>query len=216
LRKKLKVLVFDFDGTLVESNKIKDNAFYSIFGEWPEHRDAMMKWHLANNTTVRQDKFRYFVEVILGQQGDYELIEKLTKRFSELSYQAIVDCSMVDGAQEFLDTFRNKVQMLLVSATPHNELKKILKARLLTRYFKEIQGGPINKLEVLKKVISAKKISPDEMLYFGDSPEDLQAAKTLGCHFIGRKSCRELITLTNPIYSDFVKIKEHLDLCYVF
>ena len=216
MRKKLKVLALDFDGTLVESNKIKDNAFYSIFGEWPEHRDAMMKWHLANNTMVRQDKFRYFVEVILGQQGDYELIEKLTNKFSELSYKAIVDCSMVDGAQEFLDAFRNKVQMLLVSATPHNELKKILKARRLTRYFKEIQGGPINKVEVFKKFISVKKISPDEMLYIGDSPEDLQAAKTLGSHFIGRKSCRELNTLTNPIYPDFVKIKEHLDFCYVF
>ena len=106
--------------------------------------------------------------------------------------------------------------MFLVSATPHNELRKILKARLLTRYFKEIQGGPNNKVEVLKKIISAKKISPDEMLYIGDSPEDLEAAKILGSHFIGRKSCRELITLTNPIYSDFVKIKEHLDLCYVF
>ena len=215
MRKKLKVLALDFDGTLVESNKIKDKAFYSIFGEWPEHRDAMMQWHLADNTMVRQDKFRYFVEVILGQQGDYELIEKLTNKFSELSYKAIVDCSMVDGAQEFLDAFRKKVQMLLVSATPHNELKKILKARRLTRYFKEIQGGPINKVDVLKKVISVKKISPDEMLYIGDSPEDLQAAKTLGCHFVGRKSCRKLNFLTNPVYADFVKIKEHLDRCYV-
>ena len=86
MRKKLKVLALDFDGTLVESNKIKDKAFESIFGEWPEHRDAMMQWHLADNTMVRQDKFRYFVEVILGQRGDDELIEKLTKRFSELSF----------------------------------------------------------------------------------------------------------------------------------
>ena len=90
LRKKLKVFVLDFDGTVVESNKIKDQAFENIFSEWPEHRHAMMKWHFANNTMVRQDKFRYFVEVILGQQGDDELIEKLTKRFSELSYKAIV------------------------------------------------------------------------------------------------------------------------------
>jgi phosphoglycolate phosphatase-like HAD superfamily hydrolase len=216
MRQKIKVIALDFDGTLVESNKIKDNAFYSIFGEWPEHRTAMMKWHIANNMMFRQDKFRYFVEVILGRQGDYELIGKLTQKFSELSYKAIVDCSMVDGAQEFLDSFRNKVPMLLVSATPHDELKKILTARLLTRYFKEVQGGPINKTEVLKKFISIKKISPDEILYIGDSPEDLQTAKTLGSHFIGRKSCRELNTSTYPIYTNFVKIKDHLDLCYAF
>ena len=216
MRKKLKVLAIDFDGTLVESNEIKDKAFDSIFSKWPEHREAMMQWHLANNTIDRQEKFRYFVEVILGKHGHVELIEKLTKRFSELSYEAIVNCPMVDGAQEFLDAYVSKVQLFLVSATPHNELCKILKARLLTRYFKEIQGGPINKVEVFKKIISVKKISPDEMLYIGDSPEDLQAAKTLGSHFVGRKSCRELNTITNPIYPDFVKIKEHLDLCYVF
>ena len=216
MRKKLKVLALDFDGTLVESNKIKDNAFYSIFGEWPEHRDAMMQWHLANNTMVRQDKFRYFVEVILRQKGDDELIEKLTKRFSELSYEAIVNCPMVDGAQEFLDAYVSKVQLFLVSATPQNELSKILKARLLIRYFKEIHGAPINKEKVLKKISSVENISTDKMLYIGDSPEDQQAAKTLGCHFIGRKSCRELNVLTNPVYPDFVKIKEHLDFCYVF
>ena len=175
-----------------------------------------MKWHIANNMMVRQDKFRYFVEIILGRQGDYELIEKLTNKFSELSYNAIVDCSMVDGAQEFLDAFRNKVPMFLISATPHDELKKILKARLLTSYFEEVQGGPIYKAEVLKKIISIKKISPDEMLYIGDSPEDLQTAKTIGIHFIGRKSCRELNISTYPIYADFVKIKEHLDLYYAF
>ena len=126
MRKKLKVLAVDFDGTLVESNEIKDKAFDSIFSKWPEHREAMMRWHLADNTMARQDKFRYFVEVILGQQGNEELIEKLIRRFSELSYKAIVNCKMVDGAKEFLDDYVSRVQLFLVSATPHNELKKIL------------------------------------------------------------------------------------------
>ena len=216
MRKHLKALAIDFDGTLVESNKIKDKAFDFIFSKWPEHREDMMQWHLANNAIDRQEKFRYFVEVILGKSGHVELIEQLTKRFSELSYEAIVNCPMVDGAQEFLDAYVSKVQLFLVSATPQNELRKILKARLLIRYFKEIHGAPINKEKVLKKISSVENISTDKMLYIGDSPEDQQVAKTLGCHFIGRKSCRELNVLTNPVYPDFVKIKEHLDFCYVF
>ena len=200
----------------MESNEIKDKAFDSIFCEWPEHREAMMQRHLDDNTMPRDEKFCYFVEIILGQQGNDKLIQKLIKKFSELSYKAIVNCPMVDGTKEFLDDYVSKVQLFLVSATPHNELKKILKARFLKRYFKEIYGAPINKAEVLKKIISIKKIYPDEMLYIGDSPEDLQAAQTIGSHFIGRKSCRELNTTTYPVYPDFVKIKEYLDLCYVF
>lgn len=214
LRKKIKALTFDFDGTLVESNEIKDKAFDSIFSNWPEHRDAMMQWHLANNTMVREEKFQYFVEVFLRKRDHGYLIEKLTKRFSKLSYKAIVQCPMVDGALEFLEAYGGKVQMFLISATPQNELKKILRARLLAGYFKEIRGGPINKVEVLEKIIFDKKITPDEMLYIGDSPEDQQVAKTLGCNFIGRKSSRELNSLGNPIYSDFVKIKDHFERCY--
>ena len=62
----LKVIALDFDGTLVESNLIKDQAFETIFSEWPEHKDEMMEWHLARNNISRREKFRYFVEEILN------------------------------------------------------------------------------------------------------------------------------------------------------
>ena len=215
MKKRLKVIAIDFDGTIVKSNEIKDKAFDSIFSKWPEHKEAMMQWHLANNTTARGDKFRYFVEVILGQQDHDELIEELTNRFSELSHKEIVNCPMIEGVREFLDSYENKVQLFLVSATPRDELNKILKARVLTRYFKEIHGAPINKAEILKKIISIKLISPDEMLYIGDSPEDQKAAKSSGCHFVGIKSSRKLNIHSNPVYPNFVKIKEYLDRCYV-
>jgi phosphoglycolate phosphatase-like HAD superfamily hydrolase len=215
MKKVIKALAFDFDGTLIESNEIKDKAFYSIFSEWPEHRDAMMQWHLANNTMVRKEKFKYFVRVFLGKVNHGQLVEKLTQRFSYLSYDAIVKCPMVDGALEFLDVCVDRVQMSLISATPHNELNKILKARLLTKYFKVIRGGPINKEEVLKYIICNNNITPDEMLYIGDCPEDQLVAKTLGCNFIGRKSSRELNPIANSIYSNFVEIKDHCDRCYI-
>ncbi len=108
------------------------------------------------------------------------------------------------------------MQLFLVSATPCGELRKILKARKLTRYFTEIYGAPLNKVEVLRGLLLANRISPNEMLYIGDSPEDQKIAKTLGCNFIGRKSCRQLNALTSPVYPDFVKIKEYVDRSYAF
>ena len=122
---KIKVLAVDFDGTLVDSNGIKDNAFEYIFSKWPEHRDETMRWHLADNTTIRDEKFRYFVEEVLRLHGDDKLIKQLTKVFSELSFKAIVNCPMVDGVLEFLDAYKSKVQLFLVSATPSEELIKI-------------------------------------------------------------------------------------------
>ena len=215
IRSPLKVIALDFDGTLVESNNIKDQAFETIFSDWPEHKEAMFKWHLVRNTTDRREKFRYFVEKILDNPGNSKLIDKLAERFSELTYTAIVVCPMVEGASSFLDNCKGKVPLFLVSATPQDELDKILKDRDLNKYFQESYGAPIDKVQILEKIISDNKISPDEMLYIGDSPEDQKAATTLGIHFVGRTSDRNLNGANNSKYSDFFKIKKHLDQNYV-
>ena len=54
---RLKVIALDFDGTLVESNNIKDRAFETIFCEWPEHKETMMRWHLTHDSIERGEKF---------------------------------------------------------------------------------------------------------------------------------------------------------------
>ena len=63
--------------------------------------------------------------------------------------------------------------------------------------------------------MSGKNITPQEILLIGDSQEDQKAAKSSGCHFVGIKSSRKLNIHTNPVYPNFVKIKEYLDRCYV-
>ena len=206
----LKVIAFDLDGTLLESNHIKDEAFDSIFSEWPEHRDTVLKWHLSHNHIDRREKFRYFVEEVLTLTGQDKLIEGLTTRFSELTTQAIIDCSFVEGALSFLEYIQGKVATYLVSATPQKELNKILLARKLKNYFNEVYGAPINKEEVLKKIMTNEKVSPNKILYIGDSPEDQQAAEVLDIQFIGRKSDRPLDGKSHELFSDFIQLKKYV------
>ena len=213
-RTNIKVIAFDFDGTLVESNQIKDQAFATIFSQWPEHKETMMKWHLARNNVDRQEKMRYFVENILEQLDNIELINELSVKFSKLTLQTIVDCPMVQGAQEFLDDCAGKVPLFLVSATPQYELNKILKKRHMNEYFLEAHGAPINKVLILKKIMADEKASPNEMLYIGDSPEDKQAAMSLGIHFIGKQSDRTLNSTNHSFYKNFIKIKEQFNQHY--
>lgn len=213
---KLKIIALDFDGTLIESNHIKDQAFETIFSDWPEHKEAMIKWHLARNTTDRSEKFRYFVEDVLGETGNSKLVDKLTEKFSELTYKAIVTCPMVKGAMSFLDHYKDKAPLVLVSATPQSELEKILIDRVLDKYFQESYGAPIDKVEILKNIMSDNKILPDEILYIGDSSEDQETAVLLGVHFIGRQSDRKLNNVSYTVYPDFNKIKNHLNQHYEF
>lgn len=212
----MKIIALDFDGTIIESNHIKDQAFETIFSDWPAHKEAMMQWHIPRDTVDRQEKFRYFVEEILGMHGNNKLINKLILRFSELTRKEIVECPMVAGSQAFLDYWVDNVSLFLVSATPQNELNIILEERHLDGYFCEAYGAPIDKVEVLKQIMGDEKVSADEMLYIGDSTEDQQAAGSLGIHFIGRQSDRPMNTVENYIFSDFTKIKEYLIEHYEF
>ena len=141
---RLKVIALDFDGTLVESNNIKDRAFETIFCEWPEHTETMMRWHLTHDSIERGEKFRYFVEEVLALPGQNDLIEKLSSRFGQLTKEAIIECPYVKGAYEFLEYIRNRVSVYLVSATPQLDLDQIIKARGLGGYFKDVYGAPIS------------------------------------------------------------------------
>ena len=62
-KKVIKILCFDFDGTVIESNDIKDAAFGKIFSEFPKHKKLMMDYHLNNNSIDRHQKFSFLLTI---------------------------------------------------------------------------------------------------------------------------------------------------------
>jgi phosphoglycolate phosphatase-like HAD superfamily hydrolase len=212
----LKVIALDFDGTLVESNQIKDCAFETILSEWPKHKGTMMQWHLAHDSVERREKFRYFVENILAMPGQNDLIEKLSSRFEQLTKEAIIECPYVKGAYEFLEYIRNQVSVYLVSATPQLDLEQIIEARGLNEYFKKVCGAPIKKVKTLQEIMITEKVSVNGIMFIGDSPEDQQCAIDSGINFIGRKSDRNLNDSIHPVFTDFIPIKKHFSDYYRF
>jgi len=209
-RTSFKVIALDFDDTLIESNNIKDQAFKTIFSDWPDHQETMMEWHLAHDAIDRQEKFRYFVKDVLGLPDRDNLIAELAKRFSMLTKQSVIDCPLVQGVRAFLENTHCRVAVYLLSATPQLYLNEIIEERGLGKYFKEVFGAPIDKVEILKKIMASEKISAGEILFIGDSPEDQQAAASLEIFFIGRRSERQLDDSTSPVLPDFAKIKDYL------
>ena len=100
-QKKINILFLDFDGTIVDSNKIKDQAFDKIFSRWPQFRDYMMKWHLKRNAVDRYKKFEFFVSEVLEDSTNKALIADLLAEFENITEKAIIDCSYILGAVEF-------------------------------------------------------------------------------------------------------------------
>jgi phosphoglycolate phosphatase-like HAD superfamily hydrolase len=208
--KMLKVIALDFDGTLVESNSVKDGAFRKIFDEWPDHQQAMMSWHLNNNSIDRQGKFRYIVEEVLRLPGREDLINELVIRFGELTTKAVAECHPVRGAQEFLEYFHGKLPIYLLSATPQKELDEIMSLRKLNLFFEGVYGAPIDKASFLREIADKHFATVDEVLFIGDSPEDQLAADNANVQFVGRKSDRDFNQCNIPICRDMFEVKEYV------
>jgi phosphoglycolate phosphatase-like HAD superfamily hydrolase len=188
----LKVAILDFDGTLVESVGIKDRAFERLYGDldqWP----AIREYHLANNHTIRFEKFRVIDEHFLGVEHTPDRAAALAQRFSSLVADEIVASSAVPGARELLDALTaSGVHTYLLSMSPADELAGILDRRGIAGEFVGVYAHPWTKVEAVRDILSKEGATPAEAVMVGDSPEDALAAEMCGVRFVGRDSGRGL------------------------
>ena len=93
-----KTLIFDCDGVILNSNKIKTNAFYSIaepFG--PTYAEELTQYHISNGGISRYEKINYFITVILGRRFDDNLYKMLLDKFSFEVMSRLLKCEIAEG-----------------------------------------------------------------------------------------------------------------------
>ncbi|MBV9464175.1 MAG: HAD family hydrolase [Verrucomicrobiae bacterium] len=189
----LRAIILDFDGVLVDSNAIKDEAFATMFGRYPEHADSLLKFHQLNPGLSRVHKFRRLVDRLSPGQPDPELEQRLLKEFSSLVAERVATCAAIPGSQEFLEKAAGRVPLYLASATPQPELWGIVQKRGLASYFQEIFGDPPTpKIEAVRAITELENCRPQELLLVGDSSADWRVAIETGIQFIGYQGPLEL------------------------
>lgn len=207
---KIKIIILDFDGVLVESVDIKHNAFRQVFSEYPEYIDDIMKYHFKNNSVVRYVKFRHIVENILGKPYTKEREKDIIDRFTSYTRTSIIQCPYVPGAPEFLDHFKKKVPMYLASATPLEELFAILEGRKLTAYFKKVYGAPRKKSDIFAEIIAAEGAGNNNIIFVGDSETDYAAAKEAKIGFVGRNNKDDLSKLNISRFDTMFELRDYI------
>jgi len=178
-------LVFDFDGTLVDSNLIKQRAFECCFSEFPHRLGEILAYCGRYHHTPRWEKFRHVYERILGLPYTQAVETALSKRFDAETTHEIIHAAEVPGATAFLKSVRHRQVTALVSSTPHEVLLQILAARDWLDYFKYVQGAPVDKAAWLKEFRTKHGLNENGVVFFGDTQEDGEAALTAGCAFVG-------------------------------
>ena len=177
-------LVFDCDGVVLNSNKIKTQAFYEATKHLGhESAQALVDYHVQNGGISRYVKFEYFINEILKQALDQTILNDLLNRFSQAVKQGLMTCEVAEG----LDQLKAKTpdaNWLIVSGGDQTELKQVFTERGLDHYFEGgIFGSPDTKDTILAREIANGTITRPA-LFLGDSKYDYQAAETAGLDFI--------------------------------
>jgi phosphoglycolate phosphatase-like HAD superfamily hydrolase len=180
----IETVVFDFDGTLVDSNSIKRRGFFAVVAKH-EHGDAMMRRALDEVAGDRRAIFDAYVsfQAAANSSPVYDAAA-LANEYSAFVDAAVAAAAEMPGATELLNGLRRHGKhVYLSSATPIDSLKNIVERRGWSSRFDAIFGSPNNKRESLLQIRAATSVTVSALAVVGDGADDRDSAAALGCAF---------------------------------
>ncbi len=183
---RVSAFVLDFDGVILESNHVKNQAFRDLFAGFPQHLPAIERYHCGNEGLSRYVKFEWIYRKLLNQPLDQAAVALLDQKFSALVVEGVLASPFVAGAQQFLERFSDRVPIFVASGTPEAEIRDIMRRRGLEKYFAGVFGSPDTKAVIARRIIARHNFRPEECLFVGDALADLEGAAAAGMRFVGR------------------------------
>ena len=169
----IKNVVFDFDGTLVDSSLAVDKM-YKYFAD---------KYKIDN---ISREQFSKMKRLPLIEK--LKLINFPLYKLPALSIQArkiyssyLEDVKLIDGIDELLmNLIEKEMELSILSSNSINNIKMFLKNNKID-FFKDIYSSKnmLKKDITILKLLKIKNLSKDEILYVGDELHDIIACKKI-------------------------------------
>ena len=168
---KYKTFIFDCDGVILNSNKIKSKTFKKVtknFGD--KISDQFYNFHIKNGGVSRNEKFKYFVNQLLNKKDD-KLINKLIFEYSQNIYYELLNCEVSDCLKSLKKKY-SSIDWFVLTGGNETEVKDIFHKKKI-KYFKEdnIYGSPKSKYDNFK-ILTNNNLIKYPVIFFGDSEYD--------------------------------------------
>jgi phosphoglycolate phosphatase-like HAD superfamily hydrolase len=218
---KYKTIVFDCDGVVLNSNKVKVQAYFDVakrMGGSDAEAQAFVDHHVSKGSFPRNGKIEYYLTNIVKQPMTKVLVEQYIAAFEDILDKTLMECEIAPGILALKFSTPNARWMLL-SGGDQAELRRVFPRRnveehnLASLFEAGIFGGPDIKEEVLvREKANANLQMP--ALFLGDSKYDYQAATKAGLDFVflsdwtevhdWQKYCAENNIVTKPNLSSLL------------
>lgn len=184
---RFKVILWDFDGVILNSNAVRDLGFEKVLADFPQDKvEELLAYHRLNGGLSRYHKFRYFYEQILERPITDDDVMELASRFSIIMKKLLTDKSLlINDAVSFIRMNHTKYSMHIVSGSDQNELRYLCNELELDSYFKTILGSPTPKIENVRSILNEHAYKKEDVVLIGDSINDKEAATINGISFAG-------------------------------
>jgi phosphoglycolate phosphatase-like HAD superfamily hydrolase len=188
----IRCVAFDFDGTLVDSNEIKRQAFFDVVSDCDRDGSVVSEVLDEIRPGDRYDVAREIARLLslrgalpadLGPEG---WARRWAEAYTLHCEAAVSKCPEIPGASDALEWLAERgIALYVNSATPEEPLRRVVRLRSMSRHFRRVLGGPASKLENLRILRAHAGVATLELLYVGDAEDDRSAAASFGCHFAG-------------------------------
>lgn len=183
------IAFFDFDGVILESEQTKNETMLNFFRRFPERASSeIISYHKKFKSKSRYEKLDYLFNNIMPNHFAHKKQRELANDLNEALFSAVCASPEVNGSRHLLGKLKRVIPIVLVSATPFEELEKVLQIRSMRQYFVDVFGTPPLKHIAIQQVLNDRSIHPSNAFLVGDSISDQTAADKAGVRFFGRRS----------------------------
>lgn len=177
-----KTIIFDCDGVVLDSNKIKTQSFFNAaipYGK--EKAQELVSYHIERGGVSRYKKFEWLLEQCKEIKGP--TLEQLLASYAKEVEAGLLSCDVAKGLKLLREQTENS-KWLIVSGGAQHELREVFAKRGLDSFYNGgIFGSPDTKDEILKREVANDNIR-FPALFIGDSKYDFEAANNANLDFV--------------------------------
>ena len=102
-------IIFDCDGVILNSNKIKTNAFKKLFHNNPKYLvNKIVTYHKNNGGKSRYMKIKYFYKNLLKKELSEKDLKDQAELYSKITLNDLKESNFIPGLLKLLKIFKKK------------------------------------------------------------------------------------------------------------
>lgn len=203
-----KYIIWDWNGTLLDDVNINIEIINTLLKE--------RGLPLIDSPDKYKNLFCFPIQNFYKELGftfKDEPFEDVARQYAFMYDEMYPSAEIPYETEELLLTFKQKgITQIIISATEQKFLLKQVTYFELEQYFTDILGTSDiyvrSKVSVAQQWMQENGISPDEVLFIGDTTHDKEVADSIGCDCIlvakGHQS-KDILTFSGAVIADGLK-----------